>query len=59
MKGDDIRVAGVKVGTVKDVAITDRTRALVTFSVDDTHSVTGRPTPRSSTATWSGSATSR
>ncbi|WP_036566015.1 MCE family protein [Nocardioides halotolerans] len=39
-KGDDIRVAGVKVGTVKEVAITDRTRALVTFSVDDSTSVT-------------------
>jgi phospholipid/cholesterol/gamma-HCH transport system substrate-binding protein len=39
-KGDDIRVAGVKVGTVKDVAITDRTRALVTFSVDDSTMVT-------------------
>jgi len=39
-KGDDIRVAGVKVGTVKDVAITDRTRALITFSVDDATSVT-------------------
>jgi phospholipid/cholesterol/gamma-HCH transport system substrate-binding protein len=41
VKGDDIRVAGVKVGTVKDVAITDRTRALITFSVDDTTQVTG------------------
>jgi len=40
VKGDDIRVAGVKVGTVKDVAITDRTRALVTFSVDDNAQVT-------------------
>ena len=39
-KGDDIRVAGVKVGTVKEVEITDRTRALITFSVDDTTSVT-------------------
>ncbi|HEX5088721.1 MAG TPA: MCE family protein [Nocardioides sp.] len=39
-KGDDIRVAGVKVGTVKGVAITDRTRALVSFSVDDSTSVT-------------------
>jgi phospholipid/cholesterol/gamma-HCH transport system substrate-binding protein len=39
-KGDDIRVAGVKVGTVKDVAISDRTRALITFSVDDSTSVT-------------------
>ena len=33
VKGDDIRIAGVKVGTVKDVEIVDRTRALVTFSV--------------------------
>ena len=39
-KGDDIRVAGVKVGTVKNVAITDRTRALITFSVDDSTVVT-------------------
>jgi len=35
VKGDDIRIAGVKVGTVKDVQIVDRTRALVTFSVQD------------------------
>ena len=35
VKGDDIRVAGVKVGVVKDVEIVDRTRALVTFSVAD------------------------
>jgi phospholipid/cholesterol/gamma-HCH transport system substrate-binding protein len=35
VKGDDVRVAGVKVGTVKDVEIVDRTRALITFSVDD------------------------
>ena len=35
VKGDDIRIAGVKVGNVKDVEITDRTRALVTFSVED------------------------
>ena len=32
--GDDIRVAGVKVGTVQDVAVVDDNRALVTFSVD-------------------------
>ncbi|MCY7400053.1 MAG: MCE family protein [Nocardioides sp.] len=31
--GDDVRIAGVKVGTVKDVEITDRTRATVRFSV--------------------------
>ena len=40
-KGDEIRVAGVKVGTVKGIEISDRTRALVTFSVDDSTSVTG------------------
>ena len=33
VKGDDIRIAGVKVGSVSDVEIVDRTRALVTFSV--------------------------
>jgi phospholipid/cholesterol/gamma-HCH transport system substrate-binding protein len=36
VSGDDIRIAGVKVGSVKDVEIVDRTRALVTFSVQDT-----------------------
>jgi phospholipid/cholesterol/gamma-HCH transport system substrate-binding protein len=36
VKGDDIRIAGVKVGTVKKVEIADRTRALVTFTVQDT-----------------------
>jgi phospholipid/cholesterol/gamma-HCH transport system substrate-binding protein len=41
VKGDDIRVAGVKVGTVKDVEIVDRTRALVTFSVEEDVPVTG------------------
>ena len=40
VKGDDVRIAGVKVGTVKDVEITDRTRALVTFSVQDATSLT-------------------
>jgi phospholipid/cholesterol/gamma-HCH transport system substrate-binding protein len=35
VKGDDIRIAGVKVGTVKKVEIVERTRALVTFSVRD------------------------
>jgi virulence factor Mce-like protein len=46
VKGDDIRVAGVKVGSVKDVQIVDRTRARITFTVRDATSVT-----RSSTAT--------
>ena len=58
VKGDDIRVAGVKVGTVKDVQIADRTRALVTFTVDDSTRSPRRRTRRSSTATWSVSATS-
>lgn len=40
-KGDDIRVAGVRVGTVSEVEIIDRSRALVTFSVDDDTSVNG------------------
>jgi phospholipid/cholesterol/gamma-HCH transport system substrate-binding protein len=34
VKGDDIRIAGVKVGTVKDVEIVDETNALVTFTVE-------------------------
>jgi phospholipid/cholesterol/gamma-HCH transport system substrate-binding protein len=38
-KGDDIRIAGVKVGTVKKVEIVDRTRALVTFTVQETTSL--------------------
>ena len=35
VKGDDIRIAGVKVGVVEDVEIVDRTRALVSFTVAD------------------------
>jgi phospholipid/cholesterol/gamma-HCH transport system substrate-binding protein len=41
VKGDDIRIAGVKVGSVSDVEIVDRTRALVTFDVQDDSPVTG------------------
>jgi len=40
VNGDDVRVAGVKVGTVKDVEIHDRTKALVTFDVAEDHDVT-------------------
>ena len=40
VKGDDIRVAGVKVGMVKDVEIVDRTRAMVSFTVDEDTAVT-------------------
>ena len=39
-KGDDVRVAGVKVGSVKGVDIVDRTRALVTFKVDKDQQLT-------------------
>jgi phospholipid/cholesterol/gamma-HCH transport system substrate-binding protein len=46
VKGDDIRVAGVKVGSVKKVEIVDRTHAQVTFTVRSATDVT-----RSSTAT--------
>ena len=40
VKGDDVRIAGVKVGTVKDIQIVDRTHAMVTFSVEDATSLT-------------------
>ena len=46
VKGDDVRIAGVKVGSVKSVEIVDRTRALVNFDVADSSIVT-----KSSTAT--------
>lgn len=41
VKGDDIRVAGVKVGVVEDIEVADRTRALLTFTVDEDTAVTG------------------
>src|SRR4051794_25632017 len=40
VKGDDVRVAGVKVGNVENIDVTDRTRALVTFKVDKNQPVT-------------------
>ena len=40
-KGDDVRVAGVRVGTVDEVEIVDRTRALITFTVAQETSVNG------------------
>jgi len=46
VKGDDIRIAGVKVGTVSGVEIVDRDRALVSFNVAESSIVT-----KSSTAT--------
>jgi phospholipid/cholesterol/gamma-HCH transport system substrate-binding protein len=35
VKGDDVRIAGVKVGTVQSVEILNRTQALVNFDVED------------------------
>jgi phospholipid/cholesterol/gamma-HCH transport system substrate-binding protein len=35
VEGDDIRIAGVRVGSVTGVEITERTRALVTFTVEE------------------------
>jgi phospholipid/cholesterol/gamma-HCH transport system substrate-binding protein len=46
VKGDDVRIAGVRVGSVKDVKIVDGDKAEVAFSVYDTAAVT-----RSSQAT--------
>ncbi len=40
VKGDDVRVAGVKVGSVKDIEIVDRTNAMVSFKVDSDYPVT-------------------
>ncbi len=39
VKGDEVRIAGVRVGSVTDVEVVDRTRALVSFKVDDTTSL--------------------
>ncbi|QNN51363.1 MCE family protein [Nocardioides mesophilus] len=40
VNGDDVRIAGVKVGTVQDIEIVERTRALVTFDVDSDQQLT-------------------
>ena len=40
VKGDDIRIAGVKVGSVDGVDIVDRTQALVSFSVESATRIT-------------------
>jgi phospholipid/cholesterol/gamma-HCH transport system substrate-binding protein len=40
VKGDDVRIAGVKVGTVKEIEIHARDKALVTMSVDSDSQVT-------------------
>jgi phospholipid/cholesterol/gamma-HCH transport system substrate-binding protein len=40
VKGDDVRIAGVKVGTVEGISIVDRTRAMVTFNVQSDTALT-------------------
>jgi phospholipid/cholesterol/gamma-HCH transport system substrate-binding protein len=40
LAGDDIRIAGVRVGSVEKIEIKDRTLALVTFSVDEERALT-------------------
>jgi phospholipid/cholesterol/gamma-HCH transport system substrate-binding protein len=40
VKGDDVRIAGVKVGSVQGISIHDRTQALVTFQVDSDDQLT-------------------
>jgi phospholipid/cholesterol/gamma-HCH transport system substrate-binding protein len=40
VKGDDVRIAGVKVGSVEDISIVDRTRAMVTFHVQSDTALT-------------------
>lgn len=40
VKGDDVRIAGVKVGSVHDIEIHDQDKAIVTFSVDSDSQVT-------------------
>ena len=59
VKGDDVRIAGVKVGVVKEIEIVDRTRALVSFSVQDETRLSKATHAAIGTATWSASATSR
>ena len=39
VKGDDVRIAGVKVGSVTGIDIVDRNRAMVSFTVDETTSL--------------------
>ena len=39
LKGDDVRIAGVRVGEVRDIEVYHRSKALVTFSVDEDKSL--------------------
>ena len=58
-KGDDVRVAGVSVGEVKEVEHYERNQALVTFRVKADVAADHAPRgPRSASSTWSATATS-
>ncbi|HSX66155.1 MlaD family protein, partial [Nocardioides sp.] len=41
VEGDDVRIAGVKVGVVEDIEIVDRSRAMISFTVSDEAVVNG------------------
>ena len=40
VNGDDIRIAGVKVGNVDEIEIHDKTKAIITFKLDATSQIT-------------------
>ena len=44
VKGDDVRIAGVKVGTVTGIEIVDRSRARISFDVAESSPLTGGTT---------------
>ncbi len=50
-RGDEVRIAGVKVGRVTGVAL-DGPKVKVTFEVGDAWSATGRPPPSPSRPSW-------
>ncbi|GAB3904895.1 hypothetical protein GCM10029964_099350 [Kibdelosporangium lantanae] len=56
--GDDVRILGVKVGTVDRLSVVDDHLAEVGFDIDAGRRLPPRPPRRSATATWSASGTS-
>ena len=40
VNGDDVRIAGVKVGNVEEIEIHDKTKAIITFKLDATSQIT-------------------
>ena len=59
LPGDDVRIAGVRVGQVTSVRLVRDTVAELTFTVDEHIALATDVHATSATATWSGSATSR